>query len=80
MRTTIDIEDDVLAAAKEIARRQNVSAGHVVSSLLREILSGQGNSGVPSGEIGVGGFRPFAAQGVVITDEQVNALRDAEGV
>ena len=27
MRTTLDIEDDVLAAAKELARRQGTSAG-----------------------------------------------------
>jgi len=26
MRTTLDIEDDVLAAAKELAQRQDVSA------------------------------------------------------
>ena len=36
MRTTIDIQDDVLAGAKEIARRQHESAGQVVSRLLRE--------------------------------------------
>jgi hypothetical protein len=40
MRTTLDIEDDVLAAAKELAQRQGVSAGKVVSSLLRSALTG----------------------------------------
>jgi hypothetical protein len=35
VRTTLDIEDDVLAAAKELARRQGTSAGQVVSRLLR---------------------------------------------
>ena len=38
MRTTVDIEDDVLQAAKELARQQQVSAGTVISRLLR-ILS-----------------------------------------
>jgi hypothetical protein len=33
MRSTLDIEDDVLAAAKELAHRQGVSAGKVVSRL-----------------------------------------------
>lgn len=82
MRTTFDIEDDVLAAAKEIARREHVSAGQVVSRLLREALSGkaQRQSALASGEMGVGGFRPFPSQGVVVTDEQIDALRDAEGV
>ena len=80
MRTTLDIEDDVLAAAKEIARRQHVSAGQVVSNLLRKALSGKDPAAPTSGSAGVGGFRPFPPQGVVITDEQVNTLRDTEGL
>jgi len=40
MRTTLDIEADVLAAAKELAQRQGVSAGKVVSNLLRTALTG----------------------------------------
>lgn len=82
MRTTFDIEDDVLAAAKEIARREHVSAGQVVSRLLREALSGkaQRQAARAPGEMGVGGFRPFPSQGGVVTDDQVNVLRDAEGV
>jgi len=82
MRTTLDIEDDVLAAAKELARRQQVSAGQVISRLVREALLGRGGS-VPAPERdgpGVAGFRPFPATGRVVTDEQVNALRDAEGL
>jgi hypothetical protein len=38
MRTTIDIEDDVLLAAKEIAREQRVTLGSVVSELARRSL------------------------------------------
>ncbi len=82
MRTTIDIEDDVLAAAKEIARRQHLSAGQVVSRLLREALLGGGekSQAMTDGAKRPGGFRPFPAAGVVITDEQIDALRDAEGI
>lgn len=39
MRTTIDIEDDLLAAAKGPARMQNVPAGQFVSKLLRHALA-----------------------------------------
>ena len=39
MRTTIDIEDDVLAAIEELARLQNISAGYFVSKLVREALA-----------------------------------------
>ena len=78
MRTTIDIEDDVLAAAKELARAQNVSVGYIVSKLVREALAGypQGRHGEKNGA----GFRPFPARGSLVTNEQINALRDQEGV
>jgi len=71
MRTTIDIEDDVLLAAKEMARRQNRFAGQVVSQLLREaLLSGSASERAMSAdEKGVGRFRPFPPQGVVIANE-----------
>jgi hypothetical protein len=39
MRTTVDIEDDVLQAAKEIAERQGTSAGKVISDLIRRALA-----------------------------------------
>lgn len=78
MRTTIDIEDDVLAATKELARSQNVSAGFIVSKLLREALAGHRQA--LSSEKSVAGFRPFPARGKLVTNEQVNELRDQEGV
>ena len=39
MRTTLAIDDDVLAAAKEMARMQSKSIGEVVSELARTALS-----------------------------------------
>ena len=36
MRTTLDIDDDVLALAKEMAVKERRSAGAVLSSLARE--------------------------------------------
>jgi hypothetical protein len=83
MRTTLDIDDDLLAAAKEIARREGRTAGEVVSRLLRQSLSGAGEPApaARSRRRGVAGFVPFAARpGVVVTDELVNRLRDQEGV
>ena len=82
MRTTLDIEDDVLAVAKEMARRQRVSAGHVISRLLREAMSGANSLKQPpeGGQRCVAGFRPFPSQGVLITDAHIDSLRDAEGV
>jgi|Laugresp1bdmlbsn_1035097.scaffolds.fasta_scaffold126643_1 hypothetical protein len=78
MRTTLDIEDDVLLAAKDMARRENLTAGQVISRLARLALTARVDSqpSVPT----VGGFRPLPASGVLVTNAQVNALREAEGV
>ena len=80
MRTTLDIEDDVLTAAKELARRQGISAGQVVSKLLRSALAGE----APAQRFGVAvvaGFRPFAASDQhLVSNEQIDQLRDLEGI
>jgi hypothetical protein len=82
MRTTPDIEDDVLAAAKEMASQQRLSAGQLISRWLREAMSGTQRAGQADGgeARAVAGFLPFASQGVLITNAQIDALRDAEGV
>jgi len=83
VRTTLDIEDDVLAAAKELARRQGTSAGQMVSRLLRAALNGRADQGHPAGEStpAVAVFRPFAAQdGRVVSNEQIDQLRDEAGL
>lgn len=82
MRTTVEIEEDIWVAAEEIARRQRLETNKVVSLLLREALALRLAHGQLSGAPvkSVGGFRPFAPRGGIITDKFVNALRDAEGV
>ena len=82
MRTTPDIDDDILLAAKEMARLEGATAGQVVSRLLRNSLTGASTVSRPARarRQAVAGFRPFPAKpGVVATNDQVNALRDAEG-
>jgi hypothetical protein len=79
MRTTLDLDDEVLLAAKELARQQGVAVGKVVSRLVREALTGTGGASPTVGPV-VGGFRPFPAQGRVVSNTQVDALRDREGV
>jgi len=73
MRTTIAIDDDVLAAAKVIARQRNQTIGKVLSGLARHSLQpraagGSERNGVP--------LLPVRATGVIVTPEIVNALRD----
>jgi hypothetical protein len=80
VRTTLDIEDDVLAAAKELARQQGISAGQVVSKLLRSALSGEPPA-QRSGAAVVAGFRPFAASNQpLVSNEQIDQLRDLQGL
>lgn len=82
MRTTLDIEDDVLLAAKELARRSGSSAGQVISRLARQALTqapGSATPGVKEPDATYG-FRPFPARSKVVTNEQVDKLRDDEGI
>lgn len=39
VRTTLDIDDDVLQAAKELAANRSTTAGRVLSELARQALS-----------------------------------------
>lgn len=81
MRTTLDIDDDILAVIKETAHSQCVSAGRLVSRLLREAMTGQSSlTQTPQMQKSVAGFQPFASQGVIISNAQIDALRDTEGV
>jgi hypothetical protein len=84
MRTTLDIADDVLQAAKELARAQNKTAGQVLSELARKGLTqaGQGSGLAEDAAPYAGG--PFVMkngwyvltgrEGVVVTKEQVDRL------
>ncbi len=81
MRTTLDIEADVLAAVKEIARQQRIGIGKVISQLTRQALMGQSNK-PPSPRPGssLTGFDPFPARGVVVSNELIDQLRNTEGI
>jgi hypothetical protein len=72
MRTTLDIADDVLAAAKAIAREQGRTAGAVVSELARSGLRKPVRVGSRNGVPVLKVKNPEAR----VTLEMVNALRD----
>ena len=74
MRTTLDIDDDVLHAAKERARRERKTAGEVVSALLRQALTAPAPPSIREPKA-VHGFKPFARRGSVITNELIDQLR-----
>jgi len=39
MRTTLDFDDDLLAAARQLARQQGVTLGQLISDLARQSLA-----------------------------------------
>jgi hypothetical protein len=75
MRTTLDIDDDILEAAKSLARQSNRTAGAVLSDLARRALTTAPKS---PGRAGVGGFMPFENRGGVVTNEQIDRLREQD--
>lgn len=87
MRTTLDIEDDVLFAAKEIARREKKSLGQVISELARRAFAQgprpqdeQPRPPRTSERLATYGIHPLPARGGLVTNELIDRLRDEEGV
>ena len=83
MRTTLDIDDDILQAAKELARVEKKTAGQVLSELARKGLTQASKSpslaeeAAPYGGPFVkknGWYVLTGREGVVVTREQVDRL------
>jgi hypothetical protein len=70
MRTTLDIDEDVLESAKELAAQRRTTAGRILSELARSALMPKGRplrkrNGVP-----------ILSKSRLVTPEIVNRLRD----
>jgi hypothetical protein len=74
MRTTLDIDDDVLAAARELAEQRRSTAGKVLSDLARRGLSQP--AGAPTVRNGVPVLPARPAGAPRPTLHLVNRLRD----
>lgn len=73
VRTTLDIDEDVLESAKELAAKRGTTAGRVLSELARSALalrdrSRRKRNGVP--------LLPQQPGARLVTPEIVNRLRD----
>lgn len=73
MRTTLDIDEDVLETAKELAARRGTTAGRILSELARSALAPGGRS--PSKRHGVP-ILPARKGAGLVTPEIVNRLRE----
>lgn len=83
MRTTLDIDEDVLAAAKELARAEGRTMGEVISDLARKGLTSPGGAGFAEARAGFGEqssvWPAFPAlpnrTGRIVTTEDVKRLQ-----
>lgn len=74
MRTTLDLDDDILQAAKELAAARGTTAGRVLSELARRGLARRGDAGQVRN--GVPLLEARQASDPRVTMKRVNALRD----
>ena len=91
MRTTLDIADDVLFAAKELARQNKRTLGQVISDLARQAFSHSANATLSGGvhpgasphvseQLTAYGIHPLPPRGTIVSNELIERLRDEEGV
>ena len=73
MRTTLNIDDDMLGVVRSVARQKNESIGKTISRLLREPLAPPAN--LPAVRNGVPSLRPEPGC-TLATLELVNRIRD----
>ncbi len=79
MRTTLDIDDDILQAAKELAERENKTAGQVLSDLARRgILCRNSHDEDNSNDalfVIKDGLPVFRSRGRIVTNEMVERIQ-----
>ena len=79
MRTTLDVDEDVLMAVKNLAVSRKTTAGKVISELTRKALLPPASGTAPKTRNGVPLFRfPRKGKGKLVTMELINQLRDED--
>jgi hypothetical protein len=80
MRTTLDIDEDVLAAAKELAKTQKSTAGEVISGLVRKALTqaaaATGAATAPHGLLYEDGWYVLPSRGGIVTNELIDKIQE----
>lgn len=82
MRTTLNIDDDVLALAKELAAKERRSAGSVLSALARDGFHTQKaqTSQKPSTTRKRNGVRMLPRRQETVTLAHVRSIMEEEGI
>ena len=79
MRTTLDIDDDVLEIAKQRAKAERKSAGQVISELARQALAAPRERLDFSKVEIVDGIPVLPSRGGIVTKELVDDLIEQSG-
>ena len=77
MRTTLNIDEDVLLAVHERARREKRPAGQVLSELARQALTGPHRAGADPSSARHG-FQPLPRRGPAVSNALIDRLREDE--
>ncbi|MBI3370038.1 MAG: hypothetical protein HY021_16730 [Burkholderiales bacterium] len=80
MRTTLNLEDDALLAAKQHAAREGVSLGEAASRLIRMGLRAHAARPATAAATLKGRFALLPSRDEVITVEHIRDLLDREGL
>lgn len=75
MRTTLNIDDDVLAAVKKLAAERKTTVGRMISALARQSLQ---RPRAISGRLRRNGLPVLPKRGGVVTTELVEKLLEPE--
>jgi hypothetical protein len=78
--TTLDIANDVLAEAERRARAKGTSTGEELSDLARRGLQQAQEELDPAKWTWKNGVPVLRSRGVVVTDEDIQRIRDAENI
>jgi hypothetical protein len=76
VRTTLEIDDDVIQAAREIARLKNQAVGRAISDLARRGLAPEASPTIEV-EAGIPVWK-HASGAIAVTSEMVRNLADDE--
>jgi hypothetical protein len=82
MRTTVDIDQDVLETAKEMARKEKRTAGAVISEYARRGFYGGESVAAESPQpyTNENGVPVLPPTGSLVTEASIRKIRDSEGI
>ena len=76
MRITINLDDDVLLAARGLARRDGISVGAVISELARRGLNRDPGNDTGDPNDNFYGFCPLPRRGRPVENDLIDRLRE----